>query len=87
MPKLSEEDKTLRTKIILRIVELRGNKTPKQVEFANELGLDKQQINSWESLSNDRGISIYSINKICKGLNKSLKEFFDSPIFNDEDDS
>lgn len=85
MPKLSEEDKALRTKIILRIVELRGKKTSKQIEFADKLGLDKQQINSWESLSNDRGISIYSINKICKGLNTSLKEFFDSPIFNDED--
>lgn len=84
MPKLSEEDKALRTKIILRIIELRGNKTDKQIEFAHELGVDKQQINSWESLSNDRGISIYSINKICNGLNKTLKEFFDSPIFIDE---
>jgi len=84
MPKLSEEDKILRNKIIARIVELRGKKTPKQSEFANEIGLDKQQLNSWESFSNNRGISIYSINKICKGLNKSLKEFFDSSIFNDE---
>jgi len=84
MPKLSEEDKILRKRIILRIIELRGTKIDKQVDFAHELGLDKQQINSWESLSNNRGISIYSINKICKGLNKTLKEFFDSPIFDDE---
>lgn len=83
MAALSEQDKVLRIKIILRIKELRGTTTDTQTEFAHELGLDKQLLNSWESLSNERGVSIYSINKICKGAGKTLKEFFDSPIFND----
>lgn len=82
MAKLTEEDKILRSKIILRLKELRESSTHKQTVFAHEMGLDKQLINSWESLNNNRGISIYSINKICIVLKISLKEFFNSDIFN-----
>lgn len=86
MAKLTDEDKILRTKIIRRLKELRQSVTNNQTEFANDLGLDKQLINSWESLNNERGVSIYSINKICIALNISLKEFFDSSIFVNESD-
>lgn len=81
MAKLSELDKKLRTKIILRVKELREEYENNQSKFAGELGVDKQLLNNWESLSNNRGISIYSISKICQGLNISLKDFFDSTIF------
>ncbi|NML72016.1 helix-turn-helix transcriptional regulator [Chryseobacterium sp. RP-3-3] len=83
MAKLNELDKELRTKIILRVRELREEYEDNQSKFAGELGLDKQLLNNWESLSNNRGISIYSINKICKGLDISLKDFFDSTIFSE----
>lgn len=83
MAKLTDLDKALRAKIILRVKELRKQYEDNQSKFAGELGLDKQLLNSWESVSNNRGISIYSLNKICKGLNISLKDFFDSPIFNE----
>jgi transcriptional regulator with XRE-family HTH domain len=77
--KLDDQDLLLREAIAKRIKELRKSSGKKQTHFANEnLETDKQILHRLES---GRGASIYSINKFCKSLNVSLKDFFDSPLF------
>lgn len=77
--RLDEIDIQLRDGIAKRIKELRKSSGKKQNHFASEnLETDKQMLQRLES---GRGASIYSVNKICKALGISLKEFFDSPTF------
>jgi transcriptional regulator with XRE-family HTH domain len=75
---LDKEDLELKRKIALRIKELRKLSGKKQTEFAYDLGVDKQSLNRLEG---GRGATIYTISKICKALEISLIQFFDSPIF------
>ena len=77
--KLDEQDLQLKDAIAKRITELRKSTGKKQNHFANEfLDTDKQMLQRLES---GRGASIYSIQKLCKSLKISLKDFFDSPLF------
>ncbi|WP_200837201.1 helix-turn-helix domain-containing protein [Dyadobacter sp. 3J3] len=77
--KLDDRDLLLKNAIAKRIKELRKSSGKKQNHFANEnLDTDKQMLQRLES---GRGASIYSIQKFCKSINLSLKDFFDSPIF------
>lgn len=41
---------------------------------------------AYNRLANQCGITPSTIKKVCDGLNISLKDFFDSPIFNNLDD-
>lgn len=77
--KLDDQDLQLKEAIAKRIKELRKSSGKKQNHFANEnLDTDKQMLQRLES---GRGASIYSIYKFCKAIDLSLKDFFDSPIF------
>ncbi|SKC18508.1 helix-turn-helix domain-containing protein [Dyadobacter psychrophilus] len=77
--KLDHHDIELKQKIAQRIKELRLSSGKKQNNFAiNEMETDKQMLHRLES---GRGATIYSINKICQALNITLKDFFDSPMF------
>lgn len=84
MAKLSEEDKLLRIKIAKRLKILRTELVDIQSRFASDNEMDRQLLNSWENINNDRGMTIYSINRICKIINITLKDFFDDPIFKEE---
>ncbi|MDQ1095791.1 MULTISPECIES: helix-turn-helix domain-containing protein [Chryseobacterium] len=81
MARLSEEDKVLRIQIAKRLKSLRENSGDIQAKFATENEMDRQLLNSWENTNNDRGMTIYSINRICKIINITLKDFFDDPLF------
>ncbi|MBP1167637.1 MULTISPECIES: helix-turn-helix domain-containing protein [Weeksellaceae] len=77
MAGLNEEDILLKNKIADRIKFLRANTGLSQSEFAKKYEIDRQILNRWESKSNKRGLTIYTIAKFCGLLGISLKEFFD----------
>ena len=62
-----------------RLKELRIQSGKTQETFAHEAGWDKQSYNRNEK---GKGTTIYTINKVCSELGITLKEFFDSPLFN-----
>lgn len=77
MAGLNEEDILLKNKISDRIKFLRVNSGLSQSEFAKKYEIDRQILNRWESKSNKRGVTIYTIAKFCGLLGISLKDFFD----------
>ncbi|MBE0392036.1 helix-turn-helix domain-containing protein [Flavobacterium sp. PL002] len=77
MAELEKEDIILKNKIADRIQFLRIETGLSQSEFAQKHDIDRQIINRWESTINKRGITIYTINKFCKMIGISLKDFFD----------
>lgn len=83
MAKLRDEDIELRTRIAKRLKYLRENSGDIQAKFATENEMDRQLLSSWENTNNNRGMSIYSINRICKIIGITLHEFFDDPLFKD----
>ena len=91
MAELLKEDILLANKIASRIKELRIlDSGDKQIDFANKHAIDKQLISRWESqitidiITNKvkgRGITIYTLKKFCRMIGITLKEFFNSEIF------
>lgn len=77
MAELEKDDIILKNKIADRIQSLRIITGLSQSEFAQKHDIDRQIINRWESNNNKRGITIYTINKFCKMIEISLKDFFD----------
>lgn len=62
-----------------RIREIRLSKKLSQEDCALNCNLNRTYFGSVER--GERNISIINLNKICLSLNVSLKEFFDSNIF------
>ncbi len=62
-----------------RIREIRLSKKLSQEDCALNCNLNRTYFGSVER--GERNISIINLNKICVSLNVSLKEFFDSNIF------
>lgn len=83
MASLREEDKSLRDKIKLRLINLREKAGQNKANLSEEVLVDRQNFQSWEKLDASRGMTIYSIARVCKALNITLKEFFDDKIFNE----
>ena len=81
MPKLREEDKILKEKIKERIIQLLEEHFGTQTSASKNLDIDRQNFNPWVNLKNDRGATIYSINRICEAIEIDLSDFFDDPIF------
>lgn len=81
MGRLDQEDINLHAKIALRLQELRKEIEPVQARFARKHGIDRQLLNRWENPKNERGISIPTLRRFCKTIGISLKDFFDSPLF------
>ncbi|WP_276483446.1 helix-turn-helix domain-containing protein [Paraflavitalea pollutisoli] len=75
---LSKEDLQLKQQITERLKQLRESTGKSQVDFAYDLGLDKQAVNRIEK---GNGATIYTISKYCKYFEITLKEFFDSELF------
>jgi DNA-binding XRE family transcriptional regulator len=84
MGNLRAEDIILRDQIKLRLKELRGNTSQNKSNLAKDVEIDRQNFQAWEKLDIDRGMSIYSISRVCKVFGITLKDFFDSKIFNEK---
>lgn len=69
----------IKSKIGIRIKELRESKKISQKDLAYTADIDRSYIASVES--GQRNISIVNIERIAQALNVSLKEFFKSPHF------
>lgn len=84
MGKLKPEDIALNNKIAHRIKELRVQADPNQKRFAENNDLERQTLSRWESVNDNRGVSIHTISRFCRILNISLKEFFASDLFTNQ---
>lgn len=81
MAKLRDEDEILKRKIKQRLFELREKLGNSKSDVSKSIVDDIQNFQPWENLKSDRGITIYSLNRICKALGISLQEFFDDDLF------
>lgn len=81
MAELTPEDIILKNKISERIKTLREGTGLTQIDFAKKHDIDRQHINRWENPNNKRGVTVYTVKKFCQMLGISLKEFFDSKLF------
>ena len=82
MPKLTEKNISLRNNIKKRINELIDIRDIRKIDLATNALKDRQAINRWTNMNEERGISIYTIEEFCNLMNIPLSEFFDSPLFN-----
>jgi transcriptional regulator with XRE-family HTH domain len=85
MGKLNQEDTILKNKIAERIKFLRVKTGLSPSEFAKAHDIDRQILSRWESKNNQRGITIYTINRFCNMLGITLKDFFDFEIDTDKE--
>jgi len=83
MAKLREEDEILKKKIKLRLSQLREELGESKSNVSKSIEVDRQNFQPWENLKSDRGITIYSLNRICEALGTTLKDFFDDELFHD----
>lgn len=81
MSSLSKNDIELRNKITQRLIDLRKSTGLNQSDFAKLHDIDRQQVNRWESIESERGVTIYTINRVCTLLKITLHEFFNDPLF------
>jgi transcriptional regulator with XRE-family HTH domain len=81
MTRLSQEEVIFRDNIKQRITDLLKEKGLSQSKYAILSDDDRQAINRWTNLNNNRGVSIYTIRKFCLFLDISLSEFFNDEIF------
>ena len=72
-------DYDIRSKIGLRIKELRAERGVSQEEFANLIGMSRSYFGEVET--GKRNVAAVNREKITKGLGVSLAEFFDSEFF------
>ena len=70
----------IKTKIGLRIKEIRTEKNLTQEAVAWKSEIDRSFMNHVENGS--RNISIESLEKVLSGLEITIKEFFDNDLFN-----
>jgi hypothetical protein len=73
-----KENINLKLKIGERISELYENSAMMKKDFAYEMNLDPQNLTR---LTKEGTISLYMIKKVCAVSNITLKDFFDSPLF------
>lgn len=72
-------DYDIRSKIGLRIKELRAERGVSQEEFANLIGMSRSYFG--EAETGKRNVAAVNLEKITKGLGVTLAEFFDSEFF------
>jgi DNA-binding XRE family transcriptional regulator len=81
MGNLRPEDIILRDQIKLRLKELREKASQNKSNLSKDVEIDRQNFQAWEKLDIKRGMSIYSIGRVCVALGITIKEFFDSDVF------
>lgn len=84
MARLRPEDIIFRDKLKQRLANIREGKGGTKSDLSKNIEVDRQNFQPWEDKDAARGISIYSLNRVCKALGISLSDFFNDPIF-DED--
>ena len=72
-------DYDIRSKIGLRIKELRAERGVSQEEFANLIGMSRSYFGEVET--GKRNVAVLNLEKIVTGLGVSLEEFFASDYF------
>ena len=71
--------KNIKERVGQRVRQLRKARGLSQEQFAFECGLDQTYISGIEN--GKRNVSIVNVEKICKALGVSLKEFFEATDF------
>ena len=71
--------------ISLRVRELLNQNNFSQYELFKRGGVPRSTVNNVVN-NNKKRVSTETVYQICSTLNISLKEFFDSPIFDEVDD-
>lgn len=71
--------------IALRVKELLDKNNYSQYELFKRGGVPRSTVNNVVN-NNKKRVSTETVYQICSTLNMSLKEFFDSPLFDDIDD-
>ncbi|RDB61925.1 XRE family transcriptional regulator [Gordonibacter sp. 28C] len=69
----------IRSKIGLRIKELRAERDVSQEDFANFIGMSRSYFGEIET--GKRNVAVINLEKIVKGLGVTFEEFFDSDLF------
>ena len=87
MAELSKEDIEFKNRISERIFNLREESGLSQIKFAEKHNIDRQILNRWESKTNKRGVTIHTIRKFCEMIGISIKDFFNSEIFENNYDA
>lgn len=82
MAKLKPEDALLNAQMSQRVKELRTALYESPSEFTAKYILDRQTLHRWEN-PKQQGPSIHSVRKFCDLIGISLKDFFDSDLFNE----
>lgn len=72
----------IRSKIGLRIKELRAERDVSQEDFANLIGMSRSYFGEIET--GKRNVAVINLEKIVKGLGVTFEEFFDSDLFSGE---
>ncbi|MBC2888370.1 helix-turn-helix domain-containing protein [Gordonibacter massiliensis (ex Traore et al. 2017)] len=72
----------IRSKIGLRIKELRAERDVSQEDFANFIGMSRSYFGEIET--GKRNVAVINLEKIVKGLGVTFEEFFDSDLFSGE---
>ena len=71
--------------IALRVKELLDKNNYSQYELFKRGGVPRSTVNNVVN-NNKKRVSTETVYQICSTLSMSLKEFFDSPLFDDIDD-
>ena len=71
--------------IALRVKEVLDKNNYSQYELFKRGGVPRSTVNNVVN-NNKKRVSTETVYQICSTLNMSLKEFFDSPLFDDIDD-
>ena len=72
----------IRSKIGLRIKELRAERDVSQEDFANFIGMSRSYFGEIET--GKRNVAVINLEKIVKGLGLTFEEFFESDLFSGE---
>lgn len=73
----------IKMRVGLRMKELRGGLGMSQEAFANSIGMSRTYFAEVEI--GKRNISVENIDRICSGLGITVREFFDSDLFQSSD--
>lgn len=68
--------------VVIRVQEICHDRNIKLNELANRSGITPSTVYSMME-PNRREINISTIKKLCDGLEMSLRDFFDAPVFDE----
>ncbi|WP_207632898.1 helix-turn-helix domain-containing protein [Foetidibacter luteolus] len=75
---MDDIDIDLKRKIAQRMKDLRISTGKKMSEFAKDSEKDRQSLHRWEK---GRGATVYTINKFCREIGITMKDFWNDSLF------